>query len=42
MATYKAMTKKNADYKAKTMRAKGYKCSVYKMKKGYGISVTRK
>lgn len=42
MASYIAMTKTNAKMKAKKMRAKGYNCSVYKKKKNYGVSVTRK
>jgi len=42
MATYKAKTKRNAMMKASKMRSKGYNCSIYKMKKGYGVSVTRK
>jgi len=42
MATYKAKTKGNAKTKANRMRSKGYNCSIYKIKKGYGVSVTRK
>ena len=39
---YNAKKKSTALTKAKTARGKGYKASVYKKKKGYGISVTRK
>lgn len=42
MTSYRATTKTNARQKAKTMRKKGLDCSVYKKKKGYGVSVTRK
>ena len=43
MATYSAKNKTNAKEKAKKMRKKGYKSTVYNKKgKGYGVSVTRK
>ena len=42
MATYNAMKKTNAKNKASKARKMGYKASVFKKKKGYGISVTRK
>ncbi len=42
MASYRAKNKTNAKEKAKEMRKKGYECSIFKKKKGYGISVTRK
>ena len=42
MTTYSAMKKTNAKNKAMKMREKGLTASVYKKKKGYGISVTRK
>ncbi len=34
--------KSAATMKAKMARKKGYEASVYKKKKGYGVSVTRK
>ena len=42
MTAYRAMKMSTAKEKAAKMRKKGYKCSAYKKKKGYGISVTRK
>jgi len=42
MVSYRSATKTNAKAKAKSMRKKGYECSVYKKDKGYGVSVTRK
>jgi len=42
MATYSARSKMAAKAKAMAMRKKGYRCSVYKKDKGYGVSVTRK
>ena len=33
--------KRTAEAFAKKMRKKGYKCTTYKKKKGYGVSVTR-
>lgn len=35
-------TKEIAEMKAKKARKMGYEASVYKKKKGYGVSVTRK
>lgn len=42
MTSYRAMTKTNAKKKAREMRKKGYECSIYKKKNGWGVSVTRK
>ena len=42
MASYRARTKKTAKQKAKMLRKKGLKASVYKRKKGYGVSSTRR
>ncbi len=42
MASRRAKNKKNALAVAKRMRNKGFKASVFKKKKGYGVSVTRK
>ena len=42
MVAYKAMKKSSAKDKARKMRKKGYETSVFKKKKGYGVSVTRK
>lgn len=42
MTTYRATKKTTAKNKAKMMRKKGLKASVFKKKKGYGVSVTRK
>ena len=42
MASYNFDYKKNAEKKLRQMRKKGYECSVYPKKKGYGVSVTRK
>lgn len=42
MTSYMAKSKKTANMKASKMRKKGYECSTYKKKKGYGVSVTRK
>ena len=42
MATYSARKKSTAKNKAMKMRKKGLMASVYKKKKGYGVSVTRK
>ena len=41
MTSYRAKNKTNAKDKAEEMRKKGYNCSTYKKKKGYGVSVTR-
>lgn len=42
MVSYSAKTKSNAKERAMMARKKGLEASVYKKKKGYGISVTRK
>ena len=42
MAVYNAMKKTSAKKKAMMLRKKGLKASVFKKKKGYGISSTRK
>jgi len=42
MTSYFSKTKNGAKKKAKEMRKKGFDCSIYKRKKGYGISVTKK
>ena len=42
MATYTATKMSNAKKKAMALRKKGLVASVYKKKKGYGISSTRK
>jgi len=42
MASYRAMNKTLAKRKAMYMRKKGYNCSIFKKKKGWGVSVTRK
>lgn len=42
MATYNSKNKTTAKKKAVKMRKKGLKASVYKKRKGYGVSVTRK
>jgi len=42
MASHRAKNKTNAKNLAKRMRNKGFKSSVYKKNKGYGVSVTRK
>lgn len=42
MTSYNFMKKSRADAKAKQMRKKGLKCTTYKKKKGYGVSVTKK
>lgn len=42
MVGYNFMKKKNAKSKAKSMRKKGLEATVYKKKKGWGCSVTRK
>ncbi len=41
-ATYTAKNKPNAKKKASDLRSKGLTSSVYKKKKGWGISSTRK
>lgn len=42
MAVYNTRTLKNAKQLAMRKRKAGYACSIFKKKKGYGISVTRK
>ena len=42
MASRTAKKKTTAEATASRMRRKGYNASVYKKKKGYGVSVTRK
>lgn len=42
MVGYNAKKKSTAKMKAAKMRKKGLEASVYKKKKGYGVSVTKK
>ena len=42
MAPHRANTKTTAKNQAEVARKKGFEASVYKKKKGYGVSVTRK
>ena len=42
MVSKHAELKRTAKEKARKARDKGYEASVYKKKKGYGVSVTRK
>lgn len=42
MVVYSTKKKMSAKMKAKRMRKKGLEATVYKKKKGYGVSVTRK
>lgn len=42
MTAHKSKTKTSAKKLASRARGKGLKASVYKMKKGYGVSVTKK
>lgn len=42
MTSHTARTKMNAKKLATKMRKRGLEASVFKKKKGYGISVTRK
>ena len=42
MVSYSAQKKSTALARARTARAKGLEANVYKKRKGYGISVTRK
>jgi len=42
MAPHTSKTKANATMLATKMRKKGFEASVYKKKKGYGVSVTRR
>ena len=41
MASHRAKSKTTAKKMAKKLRKKGLKTSVYKKKKGYGVSSTR-
>ena len=41
MASHRAKNKKNALALARRLRKKGCKTSVYKKKRGYGVSATR-
>lgn len=41
MVGHRAKSKSSASKMAMKMRKKGLNCSVYKKKKGYGVSVTR-
>ena len=40
--SYRAYTKTAAKAKARLFRKKGYNCSIFKKKKGWGVSVKRK
>jgi len=42
MASHNCRSKKTANRYASRMRRKGFNTSVFKKKKGYGVSVTRK
>ncbi|KKM92377.1 hypothetical protein LCGC14_1219020 [marine sediment metagenome] len=42
MVGHRANSKMSAKNAAKRARKKGFKASVFKKKKGYGVSVTRK
>lgn len=42
MVAHKAKTKTTAKKQAMKARDKGFSASVFKKKKGYGVSVTRK
>jgi len=42
MVGHRALTKTTAKKQAKEARKKGYKASIYKKKKGWGVSVRRK
>ena len=42
MVAKRASTKTNAMERAKMARKKGFTASVFKKKKGFGVSVTRK
>ena len=42
MTGHRASTKASAKRTATRARAKGFGASIYKKKKGYGVSVTRK
>ena len=42
MVAHKAKTKTTAKNQAEVARKRGLEASIYKKKKGYGVSVTRK
>lgn len=42
MVGHRALRKSSAEAQACKARKKGFEASVYKKKKGYGVSVTRK
>ena len=42
MVGHRAINKTTAKKQAKKARNKGFEASIYKKKKGYGVSVTRK
>lgn len=42
MVGHRANTKTSAKMQAKKARKKGLKAAIFKKKKGYGVSVTRK
>ena len=42
MASHRAQSKTSAKKQAKKARRRGFKAAVFKKKKGYGVSVTRK
>ena len=42
MAAHKAKSKRTAKKAAMKARDKGFSASIFKKKKGYGVSVTRK
>lgn len=41
MVGHRAVTKTSAKHQASKARAKGFSTSIYKKKKGWGVSVTR-
>jgi len=42
MVGHRAVTKSSAKKQAKKARRKGFNAGIYKKKKGYGVSITRK
>lgn len=42
MVGHRALTKTSAKAQAKKARKKGFNASIYKKKKGWGVSVTKK
>jgi hypothetical protein len=42
MVAHRAKSKRTAEMMAANYRKKGFNCSVFKKKKGYGVSVKRK